>query len=122
MICFRCVQLSISEAIFGQGWHRSIEKATGTLRCPAVDSTECRGCIPSDHMWRAMLEEKKGAEIMHKLEQRLADHSLLSSNLPLIRCPFCSYAEVDDIYVPRNESPLRIRVHSIYSLGILLLS
>ncbi|KAH8884788.1 hypothetical protein GQ53DRAFT_730094 [Thozetella sp. PMI_491] len=120
MICFRCVQHSLSEAVFGQGWHRSIDKTTGTLRCPAVDSDECQGSVPSDHMWRAMLEEKKGAEVMHKLEQRLAEHSLLASNLPLIRCPFCDYAEVDDMYVPADEAPLRIRIHSIYSLAILL--
>lgn len=121
MICFRCVQHSISEAVFGQGWQRSIDKSTGTLRCPAVESDECQGCIPHHHMHRAMLEEKNGAEILHKLEQRLADHSLVTSNLPLIRCPFCSYAEVDDIYLPVTESHLRIRAHNIYSLIFVLL-
>ncbi|KAJ9154738.1 Ring finger protein [Pleurostoma richardsiae] len=121
MICFRCVQHSITEAVFGQGWHRSIDKETGTLKCPAVESEECKGCIPSDHMHRAMLEEKKGAEILHKLDQRLAEHSLLSSGLPLIRCPFCDYAEVDDIYLPDQEAQLRIRSDSIYNLILLIL-
>ncbi|KAK3939831.1 putative E3 ubiquitin-protein ligase ARI4 [Diplogelasinospora grovesii] len=119
MICFRCVQHCIQEAIFGQGWQRSIDKETGTLRCPAVVSTgssECKGCISQHDMYRAMLEETKGAEILHKLEQRLADHSLVSSNLPLIRCPFCSYAEVDDIYVPAEERQLRLRADNIYNL------
>ncbi|KAL2024613.1 hypothetical protein VTK56DRAFT_7656 [Thermocarpiscus australiensis] len=121
MICFRCVQHSISEAVFGQGWQRSIDKRTGTLRCPAVGSEECPGCIPQDHMHRAMLEEKKGAEILHKLEQRLADHSIMSSNLPLIRCPFCSYAEVDDVYLPSSETQLRLRADSICNLIFILL-
>ncbi|KAK0645522.1 hypothetical protein B0T16DRAFT_411333 [Cercophora newfieldiana] len=103
MICFRCVQHSISEAIFGQGWQRSIDQQTGTLRCPAVDSQECKGCVPQHHIYRAMLEEKQGAEILHKLEQRLADHSLVSSGLPLVRCPFCPFAEVDDVYLPQSQ-------------------
>ncbi|AEO70885.1 uncharacterized protein THITE_2122728 [Thermothielavioides terrestris NRRL 8126] len=119
LICFRCVQHSISEAVFGQGWQRSINKETGTLRCPAVESEDCRGCIPQDHMLRAMLQEKKGAEILHKLEQRLADQSLLSSNLPLIRCPFCEYAEVDDIYLPASETDLRPRIDNITSLVLI---
>lgn len=53
---------------------------------------------------------------MHKLERRLADHSLLESNLPLVRCPFCSYAEVDDIYLENHESQLRLRLDSAYRI------
>ncbi|KAK4125479.1 TRIAD3 protein [Parathielavia appendiculata] len=114
MVCFRCVQHCIFEALFGQAWQRSINKETGTLRCPAVvSSAECQGCIPQDHMHRAMLQEKKGADILHKLEQRLADHSLVASNLPLIRCPFCAYAEVDEIYLPVSEVDLRLKADSI---------
>jgi hypothetical protein len=120
MICFRCVQHSITEAVFGQGWQRSIDKETGSLRCPAVDSQECGGCISREHMHRAMLEERNGAEILHKLDQRLADHSLLSTNLPLIRCPFCAYAEVDDIYLPVGETDLRLKVDNIISLIFML--
>ncbi|TDZ28682.1 E3 ubiquitin-protein ligase [Colletotrichum trifolii] len=50
------------------------------------------------------------------LDQRLAENSLLASSLPLVRCPFCAYAEVDDIYLPANETPLQIRVDSLVSL------
>jgi hypothetical protein len=121
MICFRCVQHSVTEAVFGQGWRRFIDPNTGTLLCPAVDSSECKGRIPSDHIQRALLEEKRGAEILHKLDERLAEHSLVSSDLPLIRCPFCSYAEVDDIYLPLSESQLRLRANNIYNLIFLIL-
>ncbi|KAJ4294775.1 hypothetical protein N0V88_005009 [Collariella sp. IMI 366227] len=107
MICFKCVQHSISEAIFGQGWRRSIDGDTGTLRCLAVDSDTCDGRIPQDHVHRAMMEVKNGAEVLHKLDQRLAEHSLLATGLPLIRCPFCSYAEVNDIYLPSAEQDFR---------------
>jgi len=121
MVCFRCVQHSVTEAVFGQGWRRFIDASTGTLICPAVDSTECKGRIPSDHIQRALLEDKRGAEILHKLDERLAEHSLVSSNLPLIRCPFCSYAEVDDIYIPVAESQLSLRANNIYNLIFVIL-
>jgi hypothetical protein len=121
MVCFRCVQHCISEAVFGQAWQRSIDKETGSLRCPAVDSTECQGRISHDHIYRAMLEEKNGAEMLRQLEQRLADHSLVASNLPLIRCPFCAYAEVDDIYLPVTESDLRFRTESINTVVLAVL-
>ncbi|KAI1162474.1 hypothetical protein F5B18DRAFT_662384 [Nemania serpens] len=113
MVCFRCVQQSITEAVFGQGWQRNIHKSTGTLRCPAVSSNDCEGCIPSDHTRRAMQETEKGPEILVKLDQRLAEHGLLSSGLPLVRCPFCSYAEVDDLYMPHDARPPKVRVSGI---------
>ncbi|KAG9253199.1 uncharacterized protein F5Z01DRAFT_658132 [Emericellopsis atlantica] len=117
MICFRCVQYSIKEAVFGQGWQSSINADAGTLKCMAVDGDGCTGHVQRDHMQRAMTEEKKGAEILHKLDQRLAEHSLLASNVPLVRCPFCNYAEIDDIYVPAHEARLRVDIASIVSLS-----
>ena len=121
MVCFRCVQHSITEAVFGQGWQRSINKDTGTLRCPAVSSRECDGCISAEHMHRAMREEKNGAEVLRKLDQRLADHDLIQSNLPLVRCPFCNYAEVDELYVPvSGRRRLRLRTGNIPNLVILV--
>jgi len=116
MVCFRCVRHTVTEAVFGQGWHRSIDKERGALRCPAMGSAECDGCIPLDHLQRAMLDEKKGTEILLQLEQRLAEHNLLACNLPLVRCPFCSYAEVDELYVPAEQSQLRLRLDSILFL------
>ncbi|KAI2637169.1 hypothetical protein GGS26DRAFT_547595 [Hypomontagnella submonticulosa] len=121
LVCFSCVRHSISEAVFGQGWQRSIDKETGALRCPAVASVECHGCVSSEHIQRAMRGEKNGDEILRKLDQRLAEHGLLSSGLPLVRCPFCSYAEVDDLYMPANTSKLKIRASNIPNVILLLL-
>ncbi|KAH8735692.1 hypothetical protein BGZ61DRAFT_440720 [Ilyonectria robusta] len=121
MICFRCVQHSIKEAIFGQGWNSSINPETGTLKCLSVDGDGCPGHIPAEHIRRAMEEEKMGAEILHKLDRRLAEHSLLASKLPLVRCPFCDYAEIDDMYTPSHEATLRINATSIYNLFFLML-
>ncbi|KYK59527.1 RING finger protein [Drechmeria coniospora] len=121
MICFRCVRESIKEALFGQGWTRNINAETGTLKCPAVDGDECAGCIPSDHIHRALTAEASGADMLHKLDQRLAEHSLVGSRLPLIHCPFCSYAEVDDIFLPSREGRPRICTGSVYKLLFLCL-
>ncbi|KAI5463217.1 hypothetical protein BGZ63DRAFT_380840 [Mariannaea sp. PMI_226] len=121
MICFRCVQYSIKEAIFGQGWHSSINPETGTLKCLAVEGDGCSGHVPADHIRRAMEEEKMGAEILHKLDRRLAEHSLLASKLPLVRCPFCDYAEIDELYTPVEEATLRINATSVYNLFFLIL-
>ncbi|RYP71425.1 hypothetical protein DL771_004792 [Monosporascus sp. 5C6A] len=122
MVCFRCVQHSIKEAVFGQGWQRSIDKDTGTLRCPAVSASGCTGSIPSEHMQRAMLEEKKGFEILHKLDQRLAEHGLVASGLPLVRCPFCHYAEVDDIYMPSDARGLKLRALRVSNIFNIILA
>lgn len=121
MICFRCVQHSIKEALFGQGWLSSIDAETGTLRCLAADADTCPGRIPSDHISRAMLDDAKGADILHRLDQRLAEHSLVASRLPLIRCSFCSYAEIDDIYTPSHVSQPTIKINSLPKLLFLLL-
>ncbi|KAM0197627.1 hypothetical protein ACHAPQ_011749 [Fusarium lateritium] len=121
LVCYRCVQHSIKEAVFGQGWQSSINPETGTLKCLSSDGDGCPGHIPPDHIRRAMDEEKMGAEIMHRLDRRLAEHSLLASNLPLVRCPFCDYAEIDDIYTPAHESALRIKADSIYNLFFIAL-
>ncbi|KAI0430994.1 hypothetical protein F5Y09DRAFT_305977 [Xylaria sp. FL1042] len=122
MVCFRCVQQSITEAVFGQAWQRSIQKDTGTLRCPAVSSTDCEGCISSDHIRRAMNGAEKGAEVLEKLDQRLAEHGLLASGLPLIRCPFCNYAEVDELYMPDDTPRPKVRLNSIPNTVFILIS
>ncbi|CAN8103002.1 unnamed protein product [Discula destructiva] len=124
LICNRCVSHSIQEAMYGQGWARSINTLTGTLRCPAVPTTtnadSCDGCISSDQMHRAMLTVKKGAEIMHKFEQRLADRCLASTGLPVARCPFCDYAEIDDLYLTPPEQQLRLKAESLPTLLLLV--
>ncbi|KAI0171764.1 hypothetical protein GGR52DRAFT_547518 [Hypoxylon sp. FL1284] len=118
MVCFHCVQHSITEAVFGQSWQRSIDKITGGLRCPAVASTECEGCISSEHIHRAMRCVKNGDEIVRKLDQRLAEHGLISSGLPLIRCPFCSYVEIDDLYVPAHARRPKLRMSNLPTIII----
>ncbi|KAI9745386.1 MAG: hypothetical protein M1818_000920 [Claussenomyces sp. TS43310] len=109
LVCFRCLRLAINEAVFGQGWARNIQHEFGTLRCLAPMSDDCQGCIPRQSMRRALNVEKGGEDVLRKLEERLAEDSLLKTRVPLVRCPFCSYAEVDDVYLPSSQPSWRFR-------------
>ncbi|OAT11698.1 RING finger protein [Blastomyces gilchristii SLH14081] len=101
IICFYCIQRTIHEALFGQGWAVSIDHERSTLRClaPIAEGT-CEGSLDPMIVKRAILIEKAGAETYQKFEDRLTSECLLKSQLKLIRCPLCSYAEVDPVYHP----------------------
>ncbi|KUJ10299.1 uncharacterized protein LY89DRAFT_675154 [Mollisia scopiformis] len=123
-ICFNCVRHAINEAVFGQGWQRNIDLQVGTLRCVAAMSDECQGCIPQALVRRAFTGDKAGKEVVRKLDERLAEDSLLKTQLPLIRCPFCSYAEVDELYLPESQRSWRLKrmgPASLYTFVILIL-
>ena len=119
IICFRCVCQAASEAIFGQSWGRYIDQQTGQIRCLAPLSVECAGCIPRDILYRAISQSSAGLEQICVFESRLADEALLKSQLPLIRCPFCPYAEVDDLYVPTKC--LRYQLNTSNPIALILL-
>jgi hypothetical protein len=105
-ICFRCITHTVNEAIYGQGWNTSISAERATLRCiaPAIGMDgDCHGCIPFEMVARAVTEKETGKQTLQKLEDRIAAESLQRSQLPLINCPFCSYAEIDDLAMKRNH-------------------
>jgi len=120
MLCFKCIQRMLQEAVFGQGWS-NVDVVTGTLKCPAMAGDGCTGRITADHLQRAILDLPNGVEVLNKFDRRLAEHSILKANMPLVRCPFCDYAEIDDIFLPSDASPLRIRADSIYNLIFMML-
>lgn len=100
-ICFRCIRFSINEALYGQGWARSVNVERLTLNCIApVSEGPCQGCLPQDSVQRALAEERDGEATFRKIEERAVTDSLLKSKLPFIQCPFCAYAEVDDVTLP----------------------
>lgn len=103
VICFSCIQRTVHEALFGQGWGNSINNEKSTLRClaPLQDGT-CDGLLDAMLVKRAILADKAGAETYQKFESRLAEENLLKSQLKLVRCPFCSYAEYDPVYHPTS--------------------
>lgn len=111
IICFPCIRNAVSEALFGQSWGRNIEHIRGQLKCLAPMSDEsCDGCISHSATHRAVLQSKGGKEALTKLETRLAEESLLAARLALVHCPFCAYAEVDELYLP--PSTIRYKLNT----------
>ncbi len=122
IICFRCLRQAVNEAIYGQSWGRNIDHHTSQIKCLAPMSVgSCAGCIPWDVSSRALTQSENGLEQIRRLESRLADEQLLKSQLPLIRCPFCSYAEVNDLYVPPENCRFRLKISKPFTLVILFL-
>lgn len=113
VICFRCIKNAISEALFGQSWGRNIDNTRGQLNCLALMSDEsCDGCISHSATRRAILQSKGGKEALSMLETRLAKESLSKARLALVHCPFCAYAEVDELYFP--PSTVRYRLNTVH--------
>ncbi|RJE25663.1 Ring finger protein [Aspergillus sclerotialis] len=101
VICYNCIQRTLQEALFGQGWEKSVDTEKASLRCLApLSHGSCEGNLHPDIVKQAVLLDKAGMETYRKFEDRLASDALLKSQLKLIRCPFCSYAEVDPVYHP----------------------
>ncbi|KAF9694101.1 hypothetical protein EKO04_007972 [Ascochyta lentis] len=110
-ICFRCIRHAINAALYDQGWARSINTELCTLKCiaPMTDG-DCQGCIPLGFIRRALLEEEDGDDNVRKLDERFNHEALIKSQLPLARCPFCSYAELDDLALPNAKSLADLRL------------
>lgn len=122
IICFRCVQHVLKEAIFGQAWLNSINPNKGTLKCVSVEGHgKCQGHISSDDLHRAMMADKRGAEALHQLEVRLAHHHLREAKVPLIHCPFCDYAEVNEIYSAPGDYQMTFKSSGFGNIGVIIL-
>lgn len=103
-ICCSCIRRTTSEALFGQGWSKSVDVQRSTLRCLApMSHGMCDGNLDPLIVKRAILTERAGQETYAKFETRLATDALLKSQMQLIHCPFCSYAEFDPVYHPSPE-------------------
>ena len=109
VICLDCVRRTLNEALFGQGWAKSIDIEHGTLKCLAGD---CDGHISQDLVRRSLIlrDPKSSTETWNRFEDRLAEHSLQRSHLPLVRCPFCPYAEAEQIYDRETGAAIQWRV------------
>ncbi|KAJ5895293.1 hypothetical protein N7495_006984 [Penicillium taxi] len=117
IICHNCVQRTTHEALFGQGWGKSVDMEHATLKCLApVSVGACDGCLHPQIVRQAIMLETSGSETYRKFEDRLASETLLKSQIKLIRCPFCSYAEADPV---SNSSALGIDWHVRRGAGII---
>ena len=123
VVCFQCVWRAVSEALFGQGWGRNIDHGHGQLKCVAAVATDsCEGHIPQAIVQRAILQYKGGKEALRKLETSLAEEAILRSDLPLVRCPFCSYVEVDELYLPPKAIRYRLNTAHLKLTFLLLIA
>jgi hypothetical protein len=101
IICYHCIQRTVYEALFGQGWGKSVDLELSSLKCLApLSAGSCEGCLHPQIVKQAILLDTAGFETYRKFEDRLSSEALMKSQLKLIRCPFCSYAEIDPIYHP----------------------
>lgn len=104
VICYHCIQRTIYEALFGQGWGKSVDLERSTLKCLAPLAVgACDGCLHPQIVKQSILLDTAGLEMYRKFEDRLASETLLKSQMKLIRCPFCSYAEADPVYHPSSR-------------------
>lgn len=111
-ICFTCIRHAINAALYDQGWARNINVEMCTLKCvaPISGDAECQGCVPMTFVRRALLGERDGQDNVDKLSERFAADALLRSQMPLIRCPFCSYAELNDLELPDADLFANLRI------------
>lgn len=121
VICFQCIWHTVSEALFGQNWERSMDHACGQVKCIAPMAKEsCDGYISQSIVRRAILQSTGGKEALTKLDSRLADEAIRESRLPLVLCPFCAYAEVDELYFPPSTIRYTLNITRPRSTFVLL--
>lgn len=113
-ICFRCIKLAANEALYGQGWARNIDLAKSSLRCLAPSVPECQGCINPDLIRRALCTEQDGVMSWQKLQERVISENLINSQLPLLRCLSCPYAELDEPTSLRFRDPMTLTAHLVH--------
>ncbi|KAI5197248.1 hypothetical protein E4T39_07366 [Aureobasidium subglaciale] len=113
-ICFRCIKLAANEALYGQGWARSIDMTKSSLRCLAPSVPECQGSITPDLVRRALCTEKDGIMNWQKFQERVTSENLVKSQLPLLRCLFCPYAELDEPTSMKFRDPMTLTAHLVH--------
>lgn len=120
-ICRDCVAHSLSEALFGQGWAKSIDTSHGTLCCVALDGyDECPGHISPELLRGTILSTEAGQETWNKFEQRLAMDNIMKSGLSLKQCPFCHYGEAPFLHALKSTHLIKWRFRDLPSIPSLL--
>jgi len=104
--CHTCLRRSVQESVFGQGKGLIPEK--NSVRC--LSSTAQPPC--EDFVSADILHAVLPKDIYHSIEDRAASESLEKSGLKLIRCPFCGYAEADEL------PPYRLKSIAIFLLSL----
>ncbi|PIA93015.1 E3 ubiquitin-protein ligase [Cercospora beticola] len=109
VLCLECIKRTVNEALYGQGWARAADMKIATVRCFA--SAECPGNIPKALLYRALTEGQDNEDVWNEFQARVSSEALLQSGLSLQRCPFCSYAEIQEYPKPRLKQPMAVWEH-----------
>lgn len=107
-LCLDCIRRTVNEALYGQGWSRTVDLARSTVRCFATH--DCPGSITSILVRRA-LAQGSNDDAWFEFQSRITSEALLQSGLTLQRCPFCSYAEIDEPSRLHVRRPMAIWNH-----------
>ncbi|SMR54364.1 unnamed protein product [Zymoseptoria tritici ST99CH_3D1] len=110
-LCLDCIRRTVNEALYGQGWSRTADLRRATVRCFAPATEECTGCMPGELVKRALTQGSDNEDAWHDFQARITTDVLLQCHLPLQRCPFCSYAEIDEVPPARLRHPMAVWRH-----------
>jgi hypothetical protein len=110
-LCLDCIRRTVNEALYGQGWSRTADLKRATVRCFAPSTEECAGCMPGELVKRALTQGGDNEDAWHDFQARVTNDVLLQCKLSFQRCPFCSYAELDEVPPPRLRHPLAVWRH-----------
>lgn len=117
-LCFDCLRRTVNEALFGQGWARTVDLERSTVRCFAPTTRECQGIVPPGILRRALSHGLESEDVWNEFQERSASENLTKSQLTLQRCPFCSYVEVDETPTPRRRKTAAIWHHIITKTSV----
>ncbi|KAK6517194.1 hypothetical protein TWF506_007067 [Arthrobotrys conoides] len=91
LFCHNCVFNAAKEGVYGQT--TSLMREKGTLRClSSVADPPCDRHVPLDLVSQAL-----PAEILRAMEDKFMEDDIIHSGLPIAKCPFCMYAETDEV-------------------------
>ena len=120
-LCFKCLHSTVSAALFAQAWSKTINHDRSLVACFAPSSIPCTGCMPYDLTRGAIMKHRGGDQVWKQYEQKLATEALEASGAVNLRCPFCPYAEIDDVYYPPGVPTYKLKTIEEISHIFLLL-
>ena len=113
LFCHSCLVRSVQESVYGQG--QSVLATHCSVRCLSSSAEPpCTASVSPDVL-RTVLPD----DIYNALQDRTASESLEKSGLKLVRCPFCGYAEADELQ-PYRFKPEALAVAALATLLILV--
>ncbi|CAO3674489.1 unnamed protein product [Umbelopsis vinacea] len=86
LFCKGCIEMYISEGVFGQGNLRGVSP----IAC-MNSSSDCQGIFP-----RHFLEATLSTNVWKAYDQSLTKEEISQSSSAIVQCPFCEYCEIDD--------------------------